>query len=260
MCRRRDELGIRDGIRMYPCGDKPGKMRLVAVCKVPAAREVKGHHRIAHIQRGEIDSHVRRRTAMRLDVRVLGLKQFLRAFNSEPLGRIDMFTAAVPSRRRIAFRVFISEHRTLRLKHCPAHKVLACDEFYILLFAARLIYNRLVDLRIRFPEILHWLASRSDICFTLLRCLPPNLLVENHTSSIFLTLYIFIDFDPNTIIFASLCSRDERSLSTSETSAALTPRTLLATIDMPMPLLHINMPRENFLFPTAPATRNPYFG
>ena len=54
---------------------------------------------------------------------------------------------------------------------------------------------------------------------------------------------------------ASLCARDKRADSTSVTTAARTPCTLLAAIDMPMPLPQTRIPQSwrplTTLSPTA---------
>ena len=59
---------------------------------------------------------------------------------------------------------------------------------------------------------------------------------------------------PSARTFASLCCRDSRAASTSETTAARTPATLLAAIDMPMPLPQTRIPRSQRPFATASAT------
>ena len=82
---------LRDGVKLA------GEIRRMAVSEMAAVREIHRQNLVARFQHRKIDRHVRLRAAVRLDVHVLAAKQSLRAINRQLFGRIDIFTAAIPS-------------------------------------------------------------------------------------------------------------------------------------------------------------------
>ena len=67
----------------------------VPVRQVAAVREVHAEDRVARLQRRQVDGHVRLRARVRLDVRVLGAEERLRAVDRERLDLVDELAAAV---------------------------------------------------------------------------------------------------------------------------------------------------------------------
>ena len=68
------------------------------------------------------------------------------------LGDVDELAAAVVSLARIAFRVFVGQHRTLRLEHRARDDVLRGDQFDPIALAAEFELDRASDLRIGVGE------------------------------------------------------------------------------------------------------------
>ena len=67
----------------------------MAVREVAAVVEAQRHERVARLHHGGVDGHVRLRARVRLDVRVLGAEQLLRAVDRELLDLVDDLAAAV---------------------------------------------------------------------------------------------------------------------------------------------------------------------
>ena len=113
----------------------------------PPWRQVHRQHLVARLQEGEIDRHVRAAAGVRLHIGVLGAEQLLGPVNGQLLDHVHVFAAAVPALLRIAFGVFVGQHRALRLHHGRAGEVLAGDQFDVLLLALALV----LDARRRSP-------------------------------------------------------------------------------------------------------------
>ena len=84
-----------------------GKIRGMAVREMAAVGEIHRENLVARFNIGEINRHVRLRTAVRLDVDVLAAEKQFRAIDRELLDGIDVFAAAIPAFPGITFRVFI---------------------------------------------------------------------------------------------------------------------------------------------------------
>ena len=67
---------------------------------------------------------------------------------AETLGDVDELAAAVIALARIAFGVFVGEHRPLRLEHARARVILRGDELDVILLALALAGNGLGKLGI----------------------------------------------------------------------------------------------------------------
>ena len=87
-----------------------GKVQRVPVRQMSAVRQTHPQNRVAVLNRREIDRHVRLRTAVRLDVCMIGAKQFFRAIDSGLLDDIAPFAAAIVALAGIAFGVLVREH------------------------------------------------------------------------------------------------------------------------------------------------------
>ncbi len=79
------------------------------VRQMPAMREIHAENRIAILNRGEIDTHVCPRAAMRLHVRVIGAEQFLGAIDRGLLDHVSVFTAAIVTLAGVAFGVLVGK-------------------------------------------------------------------------------------------------------------------------------------------------------
>ena len=106
------------------------------------------HDRVAGLDGGEINRHVRRAAAVRLDVGVLGAEKFARAPAGEFLRRVDGKAARIPALARIPFRILVHQHAAGGFAAGARGGVLGGDEidFGILLNGLRV--NRRVNFRI----------------------------------------------------------------------------------------------------------------
>ena len=104
-----------------------GDVQLHAVREVAAVGQVEAQHRVARLERREIDRRVGLRAAVRLHVGELGAEQLLRAVDGQLLDDVDELAAAVVAPARIAFGILIREHAAGGLHHGGAGVVFAGD-------------------------------------------------------------------------------------------------------------------------------------
>ena len=93
---------------------------LQAVGQVAAVVEPQREHRVARLEEPEVDGHVRLRARVRLDVRVLGAEQLLRAVDRELLDLVDELAAAVVAAPGIALGVLVREDASRPPRGPPA--------------------------------------------------------------------------------------------------------------------------------------------
>ena len=89
---------------------------------------------------------------MRLNVDVLGCEQRLRARNGGALGDIHELAAPVVAAARIAFRVFVGQHRSGRLEHGTAHEIFRGDQLEAVVLPLDLMLDRLRNLGVGLRE------------------------------------------------------------------------------------------------------------
>ena len=120
----------------------------MAVRQMPAVREVHAEHGVARLQQREIHRHVRLRARVRLHVRVLGSEQRLRAADGQRLGDVDELAAAVVALARIAFGVFVGQHRAGGLEDRLADEIFGGDQLEAVVLPVLFVANGLGDLGI----------------------------------------------------------------------------------------------------------------
>ena len=120
--------------------------------KVTALIEREGKNRVARLDRGEINRHVRRAAAVRLDVCVIGAKQLACTLAGELLGGIHRKAARVPALARISFGVLVHEHASGSKTHCAGRGVFGSDEIDLGIFLLNLSLNRCPNLGILLCE------------------------------------------------------------------------------------------------------------
>ncbi len=130
-----DALVVRTDAVVGDVIEAAGEIRLVAVGEVAAVGEIHGEDLVAGLEHGEINGHVRLRAGVRLDVGVLGAEDFLRAVDGELFDDIDVFAAAIPAFAGVAFGVFVSEQRSLRLHHGGRGEVFRSDQLDVVALA-----------------------------------------------------------------------------------------------------------------------------
>ena len=82
----------------------------------------------------------------------LRAEQLFGALDRQRLGDVDPFAAAVVTRARIPFRIFVGHHRTLRFQHRPADDVFRRDQLDLMALAAEFALDRGGDFRIGLGE------------------------------------------------------------------------------------------------------------
>ncbi len=120
-----------------------GKIHFGAVRQVAAMVEAHAENRIAGVEQRQIHRGVRLRARMRLNVRVRGAEQFFGSLDRQGFRHVDVFAAAVVALAGIAFRVFVGEHRALRLEHARAGVVFRGDQLDVVFLAFALAGDRL---------------------------------------------------------------------------------------------------------------------
>ena len=125
---------------------------LHAVGEMPAGGEVQAEERVARIHQRQEHRGIGRRAGMRLHIGELAAEQFGDAIDRKLLGDIDELAAAVIALARIAFGIFVGQHRALRLEHGAADDVFRRDQFDLVALAAELVADHLRDFRIAFRE------------------------------------------------------------------------------------------------------------
>src|SRR6185437_6796950 len=124
-----------------------------AVGEMPAMVEAHPQDGIARLHQREIGASIGLRARVRLQVGVSCSEELLRPVDGELLGDVDVFAAAVVPLARIAFRVFVREHRTLRLEHPRTHIVFRSDELDVIFLAALLTLECAVELGVEAADV-----------------------------------------------------------------------------------------------------------
>ncbi len=114
--------------------------------------EPEAEDRVARLQQREVRGHVRLRAGVRLDVRVLGAEELLRAVDRELLDLVDDLAAAVVAPARIPLGVLVRRHGADRLEHARPGEVLRRDQLDLVALALELAAEQRGDLRIDVGE------------------------------------------------------------------------------------------------------------
>ena len=103
-------------------------------------------------ERRHVDGHVGLRARVRLDVRVLGAEQLLRAVDRRLLDLVDDLAAAVVAPARIALGVLVRRHRADRLEDRRPGEVLGGDQLDLVALPLELAAEQLGDRRVDLVE------------------------------------------------------------------------------------------------------------
>ena len=114
-----------------------GERRRRAVGEMTAGRQRQAEDRVAGFEQRHHDGRVRLRPRMGLDIGEAAAEQLLGPLDRQTLGNIDMIAAGIVAAGRIAFGIFVGEHRTLGLQHGAGDDILGSDQFDLLLLAAQ---------------------------------------------------------------------------------------------------------------------------
>ena len=147
-----DERGVaRDAV--VDDGVEPAReVHLKAVREVAPVVEPEREHGVTRLDQRGVDRHVRLSAGVRLDVRVLGAEQLLRAVDRELLDLVHHLAAAVVATTRIALGVLVGENRAGCLEHGRPGEVLRRDQLDLAALAVGLPADQHSDLGIVLRE------------------------------------------------------------------------------------------------------------
>ena len=111
--------------------------RLGAVGEVAAGVERHAEDRVAGLGQRQHHRAVRLRARMRLDVGEAAAEQLLGPLDRQRLDRVRRRAALIVAPARIAFGIFVGEHRALRLEHRAADDILRRDQLDLVLLRGR---------------------------------------------------------------------------------------------------------------------------
>ena len=106
------------------------------------------HHR-------QIHRHVCLGPGVGLHIYMLRPKKLLRPFDSKVLYNVGILTSAVVALLRIALGIFIGKDGTLCFQDRLTRIIFRCDQYYFVLLALNLIYNRVINFRVTLHQIFH---------------------------------------------------------------------------------------------------------
>ena len=113
-----------------------------------ARREIEAHERVARLHQRHERALIGLAAGIGLNVGEPAVEQLAGALDRQLLRDVDELAAAVIAPARIAFRVFVGQHRALRLEHRARDDILRGDELDLVALAAELELDRPGDFRI----------------------------------------------------------------------------------------------------------------
>ena len=119
-----------------------------AVGQMAACCEIETHERVARLHQRHEHALIGLAAGVRLNVGVAAAEQHAGALDRERLGDIDELAAAVVSPARIAFRVFVGQHRPLSLEHGARDDVFRGDELDLVALTAQFELDCAGDFRV----------------------------------------------------------------------------------------------------------------
>ena len=116
-----------------------GDVELHAVRQVAAGSKIEPEKCVPWVHQRHERRGIGGRAGMRLHVGEPRSKQSTGALDREPLGDVDILAAAIIAPPRIAFGIFVGQHRPLRFQHRLADDVLGRDQLDLVALAAELV-------------------------------------------------------------------------------------------------------------------------
>ncbi|MNM67033.1 hypothetical protein D3C81_785500 [compost metagenome] len=106
-----------------------------AVGQVTTVGQAHAQDGVTGRQQGQVNSSVSLRASVRLDVGVVGAKQFLGAVDGQLLDHVDVFAAAVVALAWVTFGVFVGQNRALGFHDSRAGVVFRRNQLDVLFLA-----------------------------------------------------------------------------------------------------------------------------
>ena len=119
-----------------------------AVGEMAAGGEIEAHEGIAGLQQRQKHRLVHLAAGVRLHIGEARAEQFLGAIDRQRFHHVDPFAAAVIAVARIAFGIFVGQHRALRFQHRAADDVFRRDQLDLVALPAEFAPDRGGDLGI----------------------------------------------------------------------------------------------------------------
>ncbi|MNI48833.1 hypothetical protein D3C73_1034170 [compost metagenome] len=132
-----------------------GSIHRAAVRQMAAMRQVHSEDSVARIQRGKINRHIGLGTGVRLHIGMIGTEELLGTVTGQILHDIHIFTTAIIPFARIAFGIFIREHRTHRFHYSFADDILRGNKLNIGTLTAQLQSHRFQYCRVTLTQLFH---------------------------------------------------------------------------------------------------------
>ena len=120
-----------------------------AMGQMPARRQIQPHESIARIEQRQKHRLVHLAAGIGLDIGKARAEQRLGPFDGQGFDHIGIFAAAVIALARIAFGIFVGQHRALGFQHRFGNDVLAGDQFDLVALAVQFVLDRRRHIRVR---------------------------------------------------------------------------------------------------------------
>ena len=149
---------VLDGVEPFA---RLGRRR--AVGEVTAGGEAHAQDRVAGLQQRQHHRAIGLRARVRLDVGEAAAEQLLGALDGQGLDRVRRPAALVIAPPRIAFGIFVGQHRALRLEHRAADDIFRGDQLDLVLLALEFGADRVGDRRVGVAQPAGEKAFRLDV-------------------------------------------------------------------------------------------------
>ncbi len=116
-------------------------------------RKIHSHEGFPETHESEVDSEVRRRAGIRLDVHVLAVEQLFHPLDREVFDLVYEFIPSVVSLPWITFSVLVVEHGSHRSENGFAREVLRGYELQTLVYSFRFVFLQPKDFGVHILQI-----------------------------------------------------------------------------------------------------------
>ncbi|MNL54875.1 hypothetical protein D3C87_1782420 [compost metagenome] len=122
------------------------------MCQVATSVQRHAQNGVAGLDQRLVDALIGLGAGIGLHIGEADAKQLLGALDSQRLGDVHILATAVVTLARIAFGIFVGQHRALRFQHGTRDDVFRSDQLDFVLLASQLVLDGLRQLRIGFSN------------------------------------------------------------------------------------------------------------